>query len=274
MRINSMVNQIAFLFDNQNTLYARPKEISVGADEVNAKAWTDDSSCQGDWANLTALQKSQKFLQMLASNNSTFLFSGWQQMVQSDGNALGNSVVPPNQTGHVYVWNTADNGIAQAATLAQAGYPVVLSFSDETYFDLAYTPDIHEPGFTWATLFSDTDAALSSALSATRVMNQISNPAQQKNILGIEGDLWSENLPSYHHLIYMAIPKMAGLSEASWSPQSKTVANNQVDWQSLATRLGCGNRGFLDYLHQLFDVTYRGYPAGIGLEVPEGACQG
>ncbi len=269
--INAIINQIASLFSGQTTLYAHNNEISVGADEVSANAWTNDKSCQGDWANLTALEKSQKFFQMLADNHSSLLFSGWQQLVQNNDVSLGNDIVPASQVGHIYVWNVSNGGINQAVNLAKNGYPTVLAFADDTYFDLAYTPDINEPGFSWATQFSDTYSALSSAQSASATLNGIVDIAKKANIVGIEGTLWTENIPTFNHLIYMALPKMAGLAEASWSPASTTINyNNQLDWQSLAMRLGCGKTGFLAYLNKTYGIHYRGFPNGIYQEVPVG----
>ena len=74
----------------------------------------------------------------------------------------------------------------------------------------------------------------------------------------------------------MALPKMAGLAEASWSPQSTTNGSGPTakypNWQDLTARLDCGQTGFLAYLNKIFNVQYRGYPNGIGLEVPAGTC--
>lgn len=268
---DNIFNQAATIFNNQSTLYAINNEISVGGDEVSSGAWTNDSSCSGQWASLSALGKSQLFFQMFAAKNPNLKISGWQQYIQTDETALGQNVVPAAQAGHVWIWNTSTGGIPQAKVLAESGYPVVLDYADETYFDLAYNPAITEPGFTWATGFSDTQAALMSAVSATQTVNQIA-PAYQQNILGLEGTLWAENLATYDHMIYMALPKMAGLAEAGWSPASITDINNQVNWQSLSTRLGCGQTGFLAYLNKLFAMHYRGYPNGIALEVPSSSC--
>ena len=139
------------------------------------------------------------------------------------------------------------------------------------YFDIVYTPDISEPGLSWSAPNNDTYSVLSSA--------QISNAVQKRtkllahnNILGLEGALWSENLLNYDQLVYMAVPKMAGLSEASWSPSTITIQNNKINWQNLSKRLGCGQRGFLYYLNTIHDVKYRGYPRGISLEIPELEC--
>jgi hexosaminidase len=108
---------------------------------------------------------------------------------------------------------------------------------------------------------------LSSAMSASATLDKVKNVPQKENILGIEGALWSETLASYEHLTYMALPKMAGLAEASWSPA------NSTDWKNLSNRLGCGSTGFLHYLYKLYNVHYRGYPYGISLEIPADQCR-
>lgn len=215
---------------------------------------------------------------MLSQQNSNLKISGWQQYVQSDEVALGSNIVPPANSGHVWVWNQGLNpwggidGESQAMELANSGYPTVLAYADQNYFDLAYTPDITEPGFTWAGAYLDTYSALHSAISASRTINGVAAD-KQSNVLGLEGTLWSENLTSYNHMIYMALPKMAGLSEAAWSDTALTTENNQPDWQNLANRLGCGQSGFLAYLNKLYGVIYRGYPNGISLETPADFCQ-
>ena len=66
----------------------------------------------------------------------------------------------------------------------------------------------------------------------------------------------------------MALPKMSGLAEASWSLAPDSDNNSQANWQSLARRLGCGSDGLLHFINQTYAVKYRGYPNGIALEAP------
>jgi hexosaminidase len=267
--LNDIMHQVANLFNGQSTLYAINHEISLGGDEVSANAWTNDSSCQGVWKDLTALQKTHKFFQQIAKINPDMVFSGWQELVQTHEPALGDNIIPATRTGHIWVWHISS--IAQASNLANNDYPTVLAYADQTYFDLTYTPDLHEPGFAWASSFSDTQAALSSAISATSTVSATA-AVKKANIIGIEGALWSENLANYKQMIYMALPKMTGLAEASWSSSAVTQNNNQVNWQSLAARLGCSGSGYLSYLNKLYQIHYRGYPNGIKLEVPAEVC--
>ena len=269
--INNIIVAITNQFNSQNTLYATANEISLGGDEVSSNAWNNDTSCRNEWSNLSALEKSHLFFQRVAESNPSLIVSGWQQYIQNDNDSLGKNIVPATQSGHVWVWNPSNIGVKQAANLANNNYPTVLAYADKTYFDLAYSPSMYEPGFTWSAPHLDTYSALSMAQTASTTQAKTSNP---QNIVGLEGELFSENLPSYQHLLYMALPKMPGLAEAAWSPNYITVNNNQLDWQSLATRLGCGDSGFLAYLHNLYGVNYRGYPNGIAKEVPAGSiCQ-
>lgn len=267
--MNTLVNDIAKQFNGQTTIYAINNEISVAGDEVSKNAWSNDTSCRNEWSNLSALAKSQLFLERLANNNSDLLISGWQQLVQNSDGAFNKEIIGSGQTGHIWVWDPSSSGIKNAALLASKNYPTVLAFADKTYFDLAYTPSMYEHGFVWAGNNSGTYTALSSIVSANQTINQTKN---QQNILGLEGALWSENLASADHLFYMALPKLTGLAEAAWSPQHTTAKANQVNWQSLANRLGCGSNGFLSYLNSLYQINYRGYPNGIHKEIPDEIC--
>lgn len=291
--INQIVQHAANLFDGQTTVYAIDKEVSVGGDEVSAQAWTNDASCRtplqpdNTWEDMSALEKSQYFFKLMSeynqggTDNTELTFSGWQQFIQSDEEALGNERVSAAQTGHVWVWNQAVSpwggvaGYKQAIELIKNNYPTVAAFSDDTYLDLRYNPDYREPGLYWATPYGDTHAALHSAIDVNKVLNDSSLTSQQKELLlGVEGTLWTEMIPNFRALQYMAFPKMAGLAEAGWAAENTTTdANNtRENWQSLASRLGCGQTGFLAYLNKRFGVEYRGYPNGISLEVPKGTC--
>jgi len=274
--IDNMLTDIASMFSNQTTLYAM-NEVSLGGDEVSGDAWTASPACNKNpiWKNkFTALEKSHFFFKLVSEQNSNIKFSGWQQFIQTDDpdGALGKEIVPSSHTGHVWVWNNAKDGIIQAKTLANKNYPTVLDFSDELYFDLTYNKDKTELGQYWATDYSDTNAALQSALSSSTVQSTLSG-SDKKNIVGLEAGLWSENLVTYDDMMYMTFPKLTGLAEAAWSPSDVTTNQNSVNWQSLAYRLGCGSSGHLALLNHKFGVKYRGYSKldsqGIQLEVPE-----
>ncbi|HJO94992.1 MAG TPA: family 20 glycosylhydrolase [Victivallales bacterium] len=265
--MDKIIRTTAKLFNKQTTLYHTPNEVSVGGDEVSAQAWTNDLSAVGVWKDKSALSKSIYFFNLLKKNNPVVL-SGWQQFVQYDNGDINKTeATPAKDTAHVLVWNPSKDGIAQAQTLANNDYPTVLAFADNTYFDLTYSPDIWEPGYYWAGKYLDTNSALVSSANASKVLKGLSED-KQKNILGVEGTLWSENIPTERHLFYMALPKMTGLAESAWSAENITVDKDfKVNWTSLTKRLGKNNKGFLGYLNKVYGIEYRGYPNGISKEL-------
>lgn len=265
--------QISKLFDKQTTVYAVNHELSIGGDEVFPHTWEDSPSCQtAPWNKMSPRQKEHYFLDLFNSSAEVnhLKLSGWHEFILGRDNQTNTQHgILAGETGHVWVWSQGKTARKQAVELANNGYPVVIDFADTLYFDMTYTPAVNEPGFYWATKYGDTYAALTSASQITQAVAATTNP---QNILGLEGALWADVIPDYSQLQYMALPKLAGLAEAAWSPASTTAQNLQPNWQSLATRLGCGDNGFLDYLNKTYSVTYRGYPNGIYREAPQ-VCQ-
>ena len=263
--LTTIISQTAKLFNQQTTLYALNNEISLGGDEVFKGTWDEAPSCQVQpWKNLTSLQKEHYFFKLFTADPrlSDLKFSGWHELLLTQ-NGAPQVALAPTQVGHSWVWGKSAEALPKAVALANAGYPVVLDYSELLYFDMTYSAAFNEPGLYWASKFGDTYAALSSAQAASKTQELSKNP---KQILGLEGALWTDVIPSYEQLQYMALPKMAGLAEAAWSP-----ATSSPQWHSLAGRLGCGQSGFLAYLAARYATPYRGYPNGIKLEAPQ-AC--
>lgn len=262
--INLLIQNVSSLFKNQTTQYAYSQEVSLSGDAVSPNALTNYLPCYDfPWNALkTSLEKSHYFFQQISQNlNDDIKISGWQQIVQADDGNISNYAVPYQKIGHIWAWIPINNqGLEMASQLIQKQYPTVIAFADYSYFDIAYTTQWDEPGLLWATTFSDTYKALSLGSKIEEIHNK-------ENILGLEAALWSEAVPSLEHLMYMTLPKMAGLAEAAWSPLPQNDV--KINWQSLAKRLGNGQEGYLNYLNRIYKIRYRGYPNGIELEIPQ-----
>ena len=50
-------------------------------------------------------------------------------------------------------------------------------------------------------------------------------------ILGVQGNVWSEYLPTYQMVEYMAYPRASAVAEIGWS------SSNNRDWKSFLKRL-------------------------------------
>lgn len=136
--------------------------------------------------------------------------AGWQEIALGHDSAY-NEVVGP-RTLAVNCWRTMDShgsGTVVDAVVA-AGYPVVLSNADHFYFDMCYSHGPFERGLTWAGT-TDEYSALSGYPSQL-----CSVPGA--NILGVQGQVWSETIRNAAHLEEMLFPKMLGLAERAWNP--------------------------------------------------------
>jgi hexosaminidase len=56
-------------------------------------------------------------------------------------------------------------------------------------------------------------------------------PQYQRHILGAQGNLWTEYIPSLSHAEYMVFPRECALAEVTWSPKSPR------DWNDFTRRL-------------------------------------
>jgi hexosaminidase len=122
---------------------------------------------------------------------------GWDEILEG-GLAPGATVMS---------WRGVDGGIAAA----RAGHDVVMTPNTHTYYD-HYQSD-------------DTDAeplAIGGLLSLEKVCGyepipEGLSPDQARHILGVQGQLWTEYVPTPRHVEYMAFPRLCALAEVGWS---------------------------------------------------------
>jgi hexosaminidase len=141
-----------------------------------------------------------------------------------------------------YVWNSLDDYLDLGNRVANAGFPVVLCNVDNFYLDLAYTHHPDEPGHYWGG-FVNTRRAFEFIpfhVFHSTITNKYRIPYGQgksfegfvalrpdarENIVGLQGQLWSEHIKGADLLEYAYLPKMLGLVERAWT--------GQPDWGSI-----------------------------------------
>lgn len=254
--INGITTDVANLFSGQFVANNISHEISLSGDEVPLGAYPESASVAA---------VSQEFFMKLSANLDDYRISGWQQMVQNDDGTIGENVIKPDHVGHIWAWLPVENkngisGMEMAKQLLEQEYPVVADFADYAYLDIRYSQRFMEPGLYWSTPYVDTWKTFMLGRQVAPLK------AEYKTFAGVEGALWTELVPGQEHLWYMLLPKLSGIAEAGWS-------NPQTDnWEEFSRRLGCGNKGFLNYIAINAKVNYRGYPSGMALELPTNAC--
>lgn len=241
----------------------------MGGDEVAAGAWQGSAACQqlfataGNGVSGVADLKPY-FVHQLASLTARrgIALAGWEDGLMYDRQntfnreQLANPRIIANAWDNIWEWGVAD----RAYRLANNGYQVVLSPGTHLYFDHPHEAHPQERGYYWATRYTGIDTVfgflpdkLYANAKTTRSGDLIDDlelllgralPALQKpeNMLGIQGQVWSETIRSAEQLEQMIYPRLLAQAERAWHKadweNSGNEAQQRVDWQLFSERLG------------------------------------
>jgi hexosaminidase len=219
--LEDVLTEVLYLFPS--------KYIHIGGDEADKIRWKECPKCQSrikseglkDENDLQSyfIKRIEKWL---ISQNRKMI--GWDEILEG-GLAPGATVMS---------WRGTEGGIAAA----QQGHDVVMTPSSYCYFDHYQADPKTEPkaigGYT----------TLKKVYSYEPVPGELTKE-QSKFILGAQGNLWTEYIPTPEHAEYMAMPRMIALAEVTWTPK------NLKSWTDFRTRLDTEFRR-LDLLHVNF----------------------
>ncbi len=288
--VETVIDDLVSMYDEAGT---QLKTLHTGNDEVPHGVWIDSPACaplDTESFNDYFLQKLYEILQSRGLN-----LAGWEEIALHEQTHNGVTTKEPNpafidSNFRPYVWNAVWGWGSEgtAYKLANAGYKVVLSNATNLYFDFAYDKDPDEPGFYWAG-FSNTRKAFafnphnlyqnaSTSLFGQPIDSQTAYASfprltrmGQQNILGIQGQLWSESAKGPALLEYQVFPKLLGLAERAWaSPPTWFSSNDAVQrdsaeeqgWNIFANQLGQREFKRLDY-----------FSGGVGYRIPPPGTQ-
>ncbi len=299
--VEHVLNDIRSMYDEAGVDL---KTVHLGGDEVPTGVWKDSKQCQDLYSQtdreavtLTKDAMAQFFQRISDSLSADDIVMGaWEEVFLNDmrksqvvQDASRNRFVGPEYQCYVWnnVWGWGQEDVAYR--LANAGVNVVLCNATHLYFDLAYNKDPREPGYYWAG-FTDTKTVYSFApmnyLAKMRrdifghdiALENIQRREKlteegRKHILGIQGQLWAENLKGQQQLEYMALPKLIALAERAWAQEPVWITDDNPEtwpmkfreaWSSFAAQLGQRELPRLDYLLSGFE--YRIPEAGAVIE--------
>ena len=182
--------------------------IHFGGDEVAADAWKD----LPDVARLQAergLHGNDEVQAYFGSRVADIIRGlgkrpmAWDEQAEAGGDR---SVV-------IQWWRKDRPDVLDAA--AEAGYDLVMSPVDRTYFDYAQGPG--EPGAPW-------EGNDNGPLSVARILSWEPVPDgftadQSAKVLGVEAALWTEFIRSEHYLQFMTFPRLLAFAEVAWRPR-------------------------------------------------------
>ena len=233
--IDNVLKEVTQLFPS--------KYIHVGGDECPKVRWKDCPKCQARIKALhleakdghSAEERLQSYVITHASNYLKSLGRntiGWDEILEG-GLAEGATVMS---------WRGEAGGIAAA----KQNHDVVMTPNSYLYFDYYQSIDkANEP------------QAIGGYLPLQRVYSYEPMPEEltaeeARHIIGVQANIWTEYMPTFKHMQYMALPRVAALSEVQWTqPQLKDYTdftNRLIGLTHLYDRLG------YNYAKHLYNV--------------------
>ena len=196
--------------------------IHIGGDECPKEQWKKCPKCQARIKELgikgDEKHSAEMYLQsFVISHAEKFLNNRGRQIIGWDEILEGG--LAPNAT--VHSWRGIDGGLEAA----KQGHDCIMSPNSHLYFDY------------YQTIYTDDEPlAIGGYVPVEKVysfepMHESLTAEQQKHIIGVQANLWTEYVPTYSHVEYMELPRMAALCEVQWcKPENK-------DFNDFKTRL-------------------------------------
>lgn len=187
------------------------KYIHIGGDEAGKQPWKESAFCQAlikekglkDEHELQSyfIQRIEKFL-----NSKGRSIIGWDEILEGG--------LAPNAT--VMSWTGEAGGIAAAH---QKHNVIMTPQTTGNYFDHYQSGSPQEP------VSFGRYAALDETYNYDPVSKELTSD-EQKYVIGTQGNLWTEYVPTVAKLQYQILPRLFALSEVAWSlPKNKDYTN-------------------------------------------------
>ena len=201
--IEGVLDEVVALFPS--------KYIHIGGDECPKHRWKECPECQKriaaeglkDEHELQSyfMQRIEKYLAKHGRN-----IIGWDEILEGG--------VSPTAT--VMAWRGAKRGIAAA----KLGNKVVMTPTHYCYLDYAQTSNRkanNEP------ICGGGNGKRPLTMRTAYSFNPYDqlNEQEQKFIIGVQGNMWTEYVAEYDHLQRMILPRMAAIAEVGWSHGNK-----------------------------------------------------
>lgn len=187
--------------------------INIGGDECPKKSWQNCAKCQAKIQSLGLVTdaqhtKEQRLQSYFMTEMANFITQhgrkvcGWDEILEGG--------VAPNAT--VLSWR----GIQGAEQAARLGHDAIMCPTSNMYFDYYQTEDrANEPVAFNAYLPIEKVYAFQPVPTSL-------TPQQAKHIIGVQANLWTEQVATLSHVEYMMLPRLAAACEVQWSnPEHK-----------------------------------------------------
>lgn len=226
--LEDVIDEIVSLFPG--------KYIHIGGDEAPKTRWKNCNYCQQliqkenlkDEHGLQSyfIRRMEKYI-----NAKGKQIIGWDEILEGG--------LAPNAT--VMSWR----GVKGAVQAAKEGHDVILTPTSHCYFDYYQSDNEHEPlaigGF----------LPLEKVYSFNPIPEEL-NTNDVKHVLGAQGNVWTEYMPSEKKVEYMAFPRAIALSEVVWSsPEKKNYKDFIRRLEEFQHRLNALDVNYANHIYEV-----------------------
>ncbi|WP_278630510.1 beta-N-acetylhexosaminidase [Parabacteroides goldsteinii] len=201
--MDKVLTEVAALFPDEY--------VHIGGDECFKGFWHKCPRCQARMKaeNLKDEEELQSYFihrmgDLLKSKGKKLV--GWDEILEGG--------LAPDA--NVMSWRGMEGGIKAA----KAGHHVIMTPTEHCYLDLWQGEPSVEP-----------DTYSMCRLKDSYSFNPVPEGVPAEMVLGGQGNLWAESLPTFRHVEYMTWPRGWALSEVLWSGPAKT------DWEKFWPRV-------------------------------------
>jgi len=202
--LEDVLGEVAALFPG--------KYIHIGGDEANKKPWEESPFCQELMKNLH-LQDVHELQSYFIRRIEKFLLAKGRSLVGWD--------------------EIAEGGLAQTATVMCRFGSKEESRIVKLQHKVIMTPGIEGLYFDYPQSNSGLEPFYHGPYVSSLEKTYSNDPApgsltadEKKLVMGVQGSLWTEHVPTMNKLYYMIIPRIFGLAEIAWTtPENKNKEN-------------------------------------------------
>jgi len=209
--------------------------VHIGGDEAPKGQWRDSPSVQARMAEL-GLANEEELQAWFVAHFEKYLAERGRRLVGWD--EINEGGLPAGAT--MMVWRGWHYGVEAA----RAGHDIIMAPTSHTYFDYYQGPAENEPEAIGGLL------PIEKVYAFEPVPEELT-AEEAAHVLGGQAQLWSEYLPTFEQVEYMAFPRALALAEVLWSPKAAR------DWDDFERRLEPSMEGsLLEHLGNM-GVSYR-----------------
>lgn len=189
--------------------------IHIGGDEADKTNWKTCPKCQSRIKN-EGLKDEKALQSYFIQRIEKFIISKGRKMIGWDEILEGG--LAPEAT--VMSWR----GVEGAIAAARQGHDAIMTPGTHCYFDYYQADPDFEPAAIGGLI------TLKKVYSFEPVPEELSRQ-EARHILGAQGNLWTEFIPTPAQAEYMAVARMVALSEVTWTPPELK------DWHDFQVRM-------------------------------------